>query len=206
MARLVLFLTIIVFSFAQTAHADFVDINMAGWNNLGNFGIAGNSETRINLGAGSVVTGVEFIDLRFEAFGGSWISDLALSVNNADASLFWDWRPGNDTTSNAIKNAAGIYGPRTGSFGLVAGITANGSLVSGTGSSPGNVLLASGELWATVYDPFPKDNTALEATISSGTLRVTFTAVPEPSTILLIGSALSAVVLVSRRRLTNRPN
>lgn len=195
-----------MFFLSHELRADFIDINMAGWNNLGDFGIAGNSETRINLGAGSVVTGVEFIDLRFEAFGGSWISDLALSVNNADASLFWDWRPGNDTTAPAIKNAAGIYGPRTGTFGLVTGITANGSLVSGTGSSPGNVLLANGELWATVYDPFTKDNTGLEATISSGTLRVTFTAVPEPSTILLIGSALSAVVLVSRRKLAKRPN
>ena len=199
MLKVLTLVVIVSLMFTKSATADIININMAGWSNEGNFEVPGNSEFRANIGAGSIITAVEFIDLQFTALGGSWISDMALSVNNTDGSVYWDWRPGNDLLL-ATKNGPGTYGPRSGSFGLLAGITANGSLVGG--SSPGNVLLANGDLFVTVYDPFPKDNVpGLEATITSGTLRVTFTAVPEPSSMLLLGCAMfSGSMALSRRK------
>jgi hypothetical protein len=170
----------------SASKADVVEIDIAGWETHAGFGDALNSEVFLDIGVGSIVTGFEWVNLSFTTFNGSWLSEFTLSVNNSDASEYLDWRP--STAGNS-----GIYGPDSGSWGGATGTAGP----FGAGSA---FVVADGTLWVTIYESF-NDPGGIDARVGNGsTLRVFYTAVPEPTSGLLIGMALVGTVVSSRRR------
>ncbi len=157
--------------------ADFVDINVANWEVFGGFGDAQNSEFRFNIGNGSAVDGFEWINLDFDSEGASWRSELVLSVNNVDGSLFTDFIPSTD-------DSPGNY------FGSGAWNATDGF------GAP--FVVGDGEVWVTMYDTF--QDAGRNAFVNGGTLRVNFTAVPEPTSALVLGAAAAGLCFVRRRR------
>jgi hypothetical protein len=162
---------------SSPALADQVDIDLSGWVVSAGFSDAGNSNTTIDIGANSMVTGADWINLQFTPQGASWQSDLVLSLNDSAISAWWD-----STVSDV--NAGGTY--------------------SGSGSFPGPAedggpfaVLADGELYVEAYDVFDDEPGAPDALITSGTLRVYYTQVPEPASLGLLG--LGTLFLLRRR-------
>ncbi|MFN4243429.1 MAG: hypothetical protein ACK4PI_09350 [Tepidisphaerales bacterium] len=168
---------------SASAQVRTVDINLAGWQAAGGFANAGNTNTSITLDRTGLpaepleVIAVDYIDLAFATSNESWLRELILSVNdNVDINRFWDHRP--STTA------------APGSF-------------SGSGTFPNPALFGSGPfvvsagdvLYIEVYDSF--DDPGIDATISQGTLRITYQAIPEPAALGLLAGGLP---LVMRRR------
>lgn len=171
----------------SASKADLVlEIDMADWETYAGFGNSLNSEAFFDIGAGSTVTGFEWVNLTFTTFNGSWLSEFTLSVNNTDASEYLDWQP------STLENP-GSFGPDSGSWGGATG-------AAGPFGAGGAFVVADGNLWVTVYESFNDAGDAIDARVGSGTLRVFYTAVPEPTSGLLLGLALVGTVVSSRRR------
>lgn len=167
---------------AASARADFIDIDISGWQTFTGFGSPANTEVFIDIGAGSQVTSIEYFGVTFEALSPSWGSEFTMSVNNSDGSEFFDWSPSTDDTP-------GNYGPFSGVFGSAPG--------TGFG---GTFTVADGTLWVTVYESFDDGGAAVQdAQVSAGTIRVNFTAIPEPGSFALLGLAGLALVGFRRR-------
>jgi len=165
-----------------TAKADYLDLNIAGWSTHGVFGDLANSEVFLNLGAGTAITGYDFLNLSVTATDPSWRSEFILSLNDTTGNQFMDYRPSTLQT--------------TGSFGPISGSWA---VVSGQGYGAPFSLLADGLLWVTVYETF-NDELFPDATVTSGTLRIYYTAVPEPATASLLGLGLLGVTFWRKNR------
>ena len=165
-----------------TAKADYLDINITGWQTYGGFGNAGNSQVLINLGAGTQLTGFDFSDLSFTAVSPSWRSEFILSVNDSTGDNFLDFRPSLDDTS-------GTFGPVSGSWSLLVDQGYGGAFS----------LAPDGILWVTVYEAF-NDSTDPDAVVNSGSLRIYYTAVPEPATASLLGLGLLGVTFWRKNR------
>lgn len=167
---------------AGVASADTVDIDLAGWATFGGYLAPGNSSTTLNIGAGSQVTNIEWINLTFSTVGFSYREELALSVNEVGGvEAFWD-----DTPAVGL-DSSGTFGPSTGAF-------VNPGLL---GSGPFTTV--SGNLFVTAYETFNDGgNTTQDASISAGILRITYVAVPAPSAAALVG--LGGLVALRRRR------
>jgi MYXO-CTERM domain-containing protein len=136
----------------------------------------------INLPVGTQITGAEWIDLTFTALGASWQSEMVLSINDSIAGpAFWDYNPGTGV------DTPGTFGPSTGVF-------ANPGLFSS-----GPFTMASSTLYIETYESFNDGgNTVQDASIASGTLRITYTPVPTPGAVALLG--LGGLVATRRRR------
>lgn len=175
---------------STTIGSSSIDINLAGWQSVGGFGRPGNSQVFLDVGAGSVITGFEYIGLTYATENGSWLSELTLSVNNVDGTTFLDWAP-------SSTNDSGSFGPASGSWGGLTG----GPGPFGAG---GEFAVADGTLWVTVYegfdDPFGDTGLVTDATITAGTLRVFLAPVPEPGTYGMMALGLLAVGAVMRKR------
>jgi hypothetical protein len=153
-----------------------------------------NTRTTRNIGAGSQVTAIRWINMRFDTFGAAWQADITFGVNNTnpvDQRDFWDFAPAGTVQTG------GSYGPQSGNFG--AGLF---------GSGPFTVR-ADGLLHVELYS-FANVNAGtagqdgLEGRITAGQLEVTFTAVPEPSSWVLIGTACTIGAFGGRRMLRRR--
>lgn len=171
----------------------YVDVNLAGWTAGDDFGGPGNSAVLLNLEPGSLVTGFDYIDLRFStvAGGDSWLSEFVLSVNNDTGSAWMDWAP--STTDDA-----GSFGPASGSWG---GSTGQPGATYGAGAP---FTAVSGVLFVTAYLDYYTPPVGI--TVDSGTLRVYYDSaavIPEPATYGLMGLGLLGVLGAARRRRTH---
>lgn len=164
---------------AGSAHADTIDVNLAGYSAVGGYLAPGNTNTTISLPAGSTIDSIEYIGVTFEAFGESWIRELAISVNEVGGvEAFWDFNPGVGITN------PGVFGPASGNF-LIPGLFGSGPFTT-----------VSGGLYIETYDTF--NDAGTDATISAGILRITYTPIPTPGAAALLG--LGGLAAMRRRR------
>lgn len=166
---------------AQTAT---VDVNLAGWQAEAGFGNPLNTRTTITLdrtGLGALpleVIAIDYIGLEFEALGESWRSEFVLSVNDfVDGDLFWDARPAVGVNSPGVFSGSGTF--------PIPGLFASGPFEVSAGD----------QLLIEVYDTFNDPGT--DAVVRTGTLRITYQAIPEPAALGLLAGGLP---LVMRRR------
>ncbi|MEQ1830090.1 MAG: PEP-CTERM sorting domain-containing protein, partial [Pirellula sp.] len=153
-----------------------------------------NTQRSANIGAGSQVTAIRWINMRFESFLNSVQSELTFGVNKsnpADQNDFWDFVPAAGINTN------GVYGPQSGNFG--PGILGSGPFA----------VRADGLVFVELYTEnnlnLGTSGTAgLEARVTSGTLEITFTAVPEPGTLALMSIAGVLACTMSVRRFASR--
>lgn len=150
-----------------------LDVNLAGFSTDGTFSSPLNSSVIVNIGAGSTVTGFEYIGLTFESFTPSWQSEVVLSVEHPSgfASGYLDYVPADGLDSS------GVFGPASGVWEDV---------VSGFGAP---FSTATGNVKVYVYEGFADTSASPDATISSGTLRIHYAPIPEPTSLAALGLA-----------------
>lgn len=160
---------------AGAAHADSVDVNLAGWQTFGGFGSPNNTSTTISLPVGTTIDSVEWIGLTFTSVNGSWQSELRLSVS--DNGIFprvWNNAPGGPTSG-------GTFGPASGVFG-----------------AGGNFTMETSTLLVTAFESFDDGGGSIQdATISAGILRINYT-IPTPGALALLG--MGGIIAARRRR------
>lgn len=169
-----------------TAQAASIDIDLTGWVTVGFFADPGNSEVLLDIGAGSLVTGFEFINLSFESLGESWQSEFTLSVNSSDG---WQWM---DFWPSTVEEP-GVFGPASGSWSPPP---------AGDGAP---FKVDDGILWVTIYESLADvdgdGNPIVNAQVLQGSLRVIYQPIPEPATYAMMAFGLLGVGAVARRRL-----
>lgn len=173
------------------AGAAVADTNTSVFVNLANFSsftgpgpIGGlNSETFITLGAGTQIVNIEFVDIEFDTFNGSWASELTVSVNDSDGVVFGDFW---DSTIPGAPGAPGAFGPVSAPFENPGEF----------GSGP--FTMAFDDLWINVYETFNDAGVEIDATILSGGILITYKPIPTPGSAALLG--LAGLAAVRRRR------
>ena len=176
----------------SSAKADYYDIDLTGWKSYAGFGSTANTSLYLDFGAGTLITGFDYSNLSFATANGSWLSEFTLSLNNSDASEYLDWSPSTTDSSGTFEPASGSWGGLTGAAGPY-----------GPGAPGG--LLPDGILWVTVYEAYDDGGAAvLDATVTSGTLRVYYTAVPEPTTGSLLALGLLGCGAIWRKGAARR--
>ena len=186
-------ITVALWAASASALADQLVVNLAGWKTYGGFGSTLNTSSFFSLPAAASINGYSYAGLTFSASNGSFLNEFVLSVNNFNGSAYMDWSP-------SITAAAGTFGPAGGTWGGTNG--------SGVGTA---FLLTPGanNLWVTVYetvdDPFGDTGLVLDATVSAGTLTISYTSpIPEPASSGLMGLGLGlglfARAATARRR------
>lgn len=160
-----------------------VQIDLTDWVVFDFLGGPGNTFQRLELhnpwGTQLRITGARWENVLYEAEGEAWGEDLVISLNDSavvnQAGRFWD------VLINPGAEGAGEWGPISGIFGQ------DGEQTSPTG--PFN-LLDDGILHVEVYTAYLMNGSGVrDLLIKSGSLVVTYSAVPEPSSMLLLGCA-----------------
>ncbi|GEM_PF-1365905 len=174
-----------------TTTSTFIDIDLAGWESFGGFGRPSNTQITVGVGEGNTVLGFDYSNLSFTTEGGSWLSELTLSVNSSDGEQYMDWSP-------SVIDDAGSASSLMGSWGGTEG-------VAGPFGAGGSFSVADGQLLITVYegfdDPFGDTGLVRDAVIASGTMRVYLASpIPEPGTYGMMALGLLAVGAVMRKR------
>lgn len=165
----------------------YVDIDLTGWTTYAGFGNAMNSQVFLAVGAGTQVLGFEYSNLSITTSNGSWLDELVISLNTSDGFEYMDWTPSLISDAGSESGLSGSWnGPngQPGPFGEGASFAA----------------LGDGILWVTVYEAFNDGGDALDATITSGTLRIFLSPVPEPGTYGLMALGLFGIGAFVRRR------
>jgi MYXO-CTERM domain-containing protein len=168
---------------ANAAQAATLFVNLTGFSSNTGFPTAGTT-TSVNIGAGSTITNVAFTGITFEAFGPSYASEFVVGITSGVAPFtnpYWESQvPGS-------LDAPGITGPVTANFnnpGLYAS-------TEGFATATGNVTVYC-------YELFNDSSVNPDATVSSGGITITYTAVPAPGALALLG--LAGIVGGRRRR------
>ncbi len=169
------------------AHADFVEVNLAGWEVWGGLFNLNNGGTHVYLGAGAEVTDYEYVNLSFSAQNGSWRSEFVLTVShdvpNMNLDAYLDYRP-------ASQNSQGNFGPASGFWSTGVASRKDGAPF---------LVGESGMIWVTTWDTY--DDAGRDAIVNSGLLRIHFTpAIPEPASVALLALGLGTIGLAVRRR------
>lgn len=152
---------------AVAASADVLVVNITGWTADGGYQSGFNSTADFNLGVGTTIDDASF-NVTWTAPGASWRSELALSLNDDLFGAFYDTFP-SATDSPGSQSAAANF---AGSLGGFIG---------------GPFTLTSGILHVEIYDIFNDSGT--DQRIDSGTITVTYTPVPAPGSVALLGLA-----------------
>jgi hypothetical protein len=175
----------------KVARADFVyEVNLTGLESFGGLGVAQNDWTSITLFPFAKIVSVQWVDLEFNTENGSFRDELTLRVQDNAALLLdansWDDNPAAGFASEGTYRGSGTFldpGP--------------------LGGGPFN-LLADGVLVVSVYEVFDDDGEAVrDAVITDGKLVVRATAVPEPSSMVMV-SVVGVAAIAHRRLRRNR--
>ena|SRR5687768_8853137 len=174
---------------AGAAQADTLFVNMAGFSSNTGFPTAG-SNVVVNIGAGSTVTNIAFTDYTVQAFGTSWTNEHAVGVASGlvpFGATYWESLvPGSGP-------AAGILGPVNANFSNPGLYASTEGFVTATGNLNVYVYEYSGA--GTIGDD-PAQNP--DATVLSGGITITYTPIPTPGALALLG--LAGLVGSRRRR------
>jgi hypothetical protein len=163
------------------------DINLAGYQANGTFSDLTNTTANFTLIPNAYITGVQWINLNFDTFNGSWRSEFVISTNDSanlgSAGTFWDHSPASGVNSSGNYTGSGAFTNPSNRFN----------------SGPFQ-LKADGVLTVYVWDAF--DDTGNDETVNSGTLRITYSDVappPPPSpTTLYTGSLATSDPIFNR--------
>lgn len=155
---------------ASVASADVLVVNISGWQADGGYGAPGNtSASFFSIPAGSTIDDISY-EINFTAQGASWRSELVLSVNDSVNFVggYWDAAPSN------LGSSGNFIG--SGNFATAPG-----------GSDGGPFVLTTGDLFVTIYDTF--NDSGIDAIVNSGTITITYTPIPAPGALALLGLA-----------------
>lgn len=165
----------------------YVDLDLTGWKTFAGFGSPLNSQTFLAIGAGTQVIGFEYSNISITTANGSWLDEVVISLNSSDGLEYMDWTPSLISGEGSDVGLSGSWnGPngQPGPFGEGASFAA----------------LGDGILWVTIYEAFNDAGNSLDATITSGTLRIFLSPVPEPGTYGLMALGLLGIGAFVRRR------
>ncbi|MCA9296841.1 MAG: hypothetical protein KC983_09990 [Phycisphaerales bacterium] len=170
--------------FASNALAtgDIIAIDVTGWQTWGGQGAASNTTASINIGAGSVITGIGW-DVTIATVGASWQSEVTFDIGDSLGG----------TTNVFLSPGASQTTPGTGTF------SSNGIIKLADASIP-DIVVADGiveiEAFESFDDPGGSDGGLTQDANISGTLFLQVVAVPAPAALGLLGVA----GLAGRRR------
>ena len=176
--------TVAVLAFAGAASADTMYVDLTGFQSFTGYDIGGlNSEVFMNLGIGTEIVNVEFVDIQIEVSNGSYASEFTVSLNATDGvSLGGFW----DSTIPGAPDDNLDFGPVSAPF--------DNPGVFGTGP----FTMDFDDLQITVYEGFNDAGDDLDATVVGGGILITYNPVPTPGAAGLLG--LAGIAAVRRRR------
>jgi hypothetical protein len=156
-----------------------IEVDLTGWETYGGFANQLNTRELIPLSnPGSEplqIVAARWENVSFTSVGASWRSEVFLSLNTSTESSFWDQQLAPGLGSPGDYTGSGVFGE-----------------VGSTIGSPFE-LLPDNQLLVYVYESFDDAGpTGLDAVFTGGTLFVTYTAVPEPSSLALLGALAAA--------------
>lgn len=163
------------------ARGDFVyEVDLTGFETFGGFLHPDNSLASIEWFPNAKISKVEWIGLEFTTDNGSYLQDFVIFVSSSGPfENFWADRPDPNSAFSGTYTGSGEFTTSTPFYGGPFSLLSDGILRIGT------------------YQEFAVDD-VLNATVTSGTLRIT--AVPEPSTLLYVGSSLGVWFGLRKRK------
>ena len=175
----------------KVTKADFVyEVELAGLQSFADFFSGANDSKSITIFPFARIVAVQWEGLVFNTENGSFLDEFALSVQTNADSIFeaktWDVEPAEGLRMEGTYSGSGTFSDP----GLA-------------GTGPFN-LLADGKLVVSVYESFDDGGeTVRDAVITDGKLVIRATAVPEPSSMVIV-SVVGVAAITYRRLRRNR--